>query len=66
MPRAFSSRRMTRARGHTEVRPMSVMRKRVGSSLLPVPMQLITGTPQALAFSITSSLAVTVSMASTT
>ncbi len=40
---------MTRASGQTEVLERSLMRNREGSSLLPVPMQLIIGTPASLA-----------------
>ncbi len=37
------------ASGQTEVLERSLMRNREGSSLLPVPMQLIIGTPASLA-----------------
>ena len=64
MPRSRSSRRMTRARGQTEVLEMSVICKRPGSSLLPVPRAEIMGMPRCPAWAIRSSLQVTRSMQS--
>ena len=64
IPRFFNSRRMTRARGQTEVFAISVISNISGWSLLPVPMEAITGTHAALARAMISSLAETVSMAS--
>lgn len=65
-PRAFSSRRMIRAKGHTLVCSISATRKAVGSSLLPAPMQLMTGAPQARARAMMASFPDTESMASHT
>ena len=65
MPRARSSRRITRASGQVSVLLISVATRRSGCSLLPVPMLLMMGTPSAEARRIRQSLAVTVSMAST-
>ena len=45
---------------------MSVTSKRVGSILLPAPMEQMMGTPASLHFITRASLPVTVSMASTT
>ena len=45
IPRLAHSLRMIRAKGHTEVLVISAIWNRVGSSLLPVPMQLIMGVP---------------------
>ena len=56
MPRRRSSRRMTFASGQPEVLLRSVMRNFDGSSRLPVPMELIIGTPRRMAVSIRSSL----------
>ena len=64
MPRSRSSRRMTRARGQTEVLEMSVICKRPGSSLLPVPRAEMMGMPRCPAWAIRSSLQVTRSMQS--
>ena len=54
------------ARGHTEVFVISAISNRPGSSLFPVPIQEITGTPASCARFTSSSFAVTVSTASTT
>ena len=64
--RFFSSRRMTRARGHTLDCSSGPTWKAVGSSLFPAPMQLITGTPASRQRRISSILELTVSMASAT
>ena len=63
-PRFLSSRRITRASGHTRVSEISEMRKRLPSSLLPAPMALMIGTPAACACTASESLALTVSTAS--
>ena len=62
-PRLPSSLRITRARGHTAVLEISATSNRLGSSLLPVPMQLMMGVPASVALWI-SSLLETVSIAS--
>ena len=46
MPLTFSSRRITRHSGQTEVFVISETRKSVGSSLFPVPMHDISGIPR--------------------
>ena len=65
-PLRFSSYRIALANGHTDVLYMSVTSNAVGSSLFPVPIEDIIGTP---AFSQLTARAIfpdTVSMASTT
>ena len=57
---------MTLASGHIDVLYISATLSAVGSSLLPAPIQLITGTFTSLAFIMMLILAVTVSTASTT
>ena len=64
-PRRFSLPRMTLASGSTDVLYMSVIRIIVGSVLLPMPMQEITGTPASLAASTRPIFAETVSTQST-
>ncbi len=66
MPRVLSSRRITRASGHTEVSSIGLMRNLVGSSLFPVPIELMIFTPAARQREIISSFDVTVSIASAT
>ena len=65
-PRLRHSFRMTRARGQIRVSSRSATRSRVGSSLFPVPIAEITGTPACFAASISVSFAVTLSTASAT
>ena len=65
MPRFFNSRRIMRAKGHTLVLKTSQTAKREGSSLLPVPIELIIGICKRCAASIKSSFELTVSIAST-
>ena len=66
MPHLRSSRRTTRASGQTLVFAMSVITSFEGSSLLPVPMQLMTGTSSAWQRFISAILDGTESIASTT
>ena len=66
MPRFRSSFRITRARGQPSVLDRSETEKAEGSSLLPEPMALMSGTPRAWQRTASSSLAETVSTASTT
>ena len=66
MPRLAHSFRIIRARGQTEVFVMSAIWNFVGSSLFPVPLELIMGTFAAFAACTRASFPVTVSMASTT
>ena len=66
IPLLLSSLRITRAKGQPSVFEISETLRAVASSLLPVPIQLITGTPTAFALEIISSLPVTVSTASIT
>ena len=65
IPRFFSSLRMTRAKGHTEVLEISATLNCAGSTLLPAPIELIMGFFNFFAFNIRSSFAVTVSIQST-
>ena len=58
--------RTVRARGQVSVFSIRVTRNAVGSSLLPVPMEQMIGTFRARVRRISSILALTVSMASTT
>ena len=60
------SSRITLASGHTCVLLISATRNAVGSSLLAAPMLLMMGTPSRVQRVISSSLAVTLSMQSTT
>ena len=66
MPRFFSSRRITRASGQTDVLYMSATSKPTALSLLPAPMQLIILVPARLASSIIKSFDDIVSIASIT
>ena len=66
IPLFFSSFLITFASGHTLVLLISPISNLVGSSLLPVHMEEITGVPASFAWTIKSSLAVTLSMASAT
>ena len=64
IPLAFSSFLITLQSGQTDVLLITAISNSSGYSLLPVPMQLISGISSFFAFSITASFAVTVSMAS--
>ena len=66
MPPLRSSRRTTRASGQTLVFEISVSTSFEGSSLLPVPMQLMMGTPISWQRRMSNSFEGTESIASTT
>ena len=66
IPRFFSSRLITFASGQTLVLLMSATLKAVGSSLFPVPIELMILTPALNEFSARAIFAETVSIASTT
>ena len=66
IPRFFSSRRMTFAKGQTDVFEISEIVKRSGSSLFPVPIEEISGIPFSQQTFASSSFDVTLSIASAT